>query len=184
MPPVPSPGGDYVDCCICTYDRPLTIATYDTLKYLPIKTTLYLTWGRWAGYLYWDTEPDPTVPSSIWHNAWSGIVSVHFDNWPIRDGYGNCTTTSGDYPVLMVLNCNSGLGGYIYNELVTPPTTPYWLGVLTGFYSPGPPYLKYDCDGGFTIEGNGAIGLTGPCGPWFYPPDDMIGTTTINLTEA
>jgi len=183
--PTVSPSGDYVDCCICSWDLITTLFTYSPRLYLPIKKTLYCTWGRWAGYLYWDTQPDPTVPTALWHNVWSGIETIHFDHWPSYDGYGNCVRGPGDHPVLVTLGCQGGPSAYIYNENVIPPTLPYWLGVLQATYTPGPGYPLVDCDGGFSLTGNGSYGGGAyVCGDWFTAPDDMYGSTTISITEA
>lgn len=179
-----SPSGDYVDCCICSWDGNPKFFTYSPRLYFPIKTTLYCTWGRWAGNLYWDTQPDPTVPATFWRNGWSGIATIHFDQWPSLDGYGNCVRGPSDQPVLVNLGCQIGPSASIYNENVIPPVLPYWLGVLTAGNTPGI-YPVVDCDGGFSLTANASFGGGAfACGDWFSAPDDMYLSTTISITEA
>jgi len=186
--PSVTPSGDYVDCCICSWDLAYTLFTYSPRLYLPIKKTLYCTWGRWAGNLYWDTQPDPSAPSVVWHNVWSGIQTIHFDRWPSYDGYGNCVRGPADRPAIVTLGCGGGPSVWIYYEAVRPPVTPYWLGVLQAANSTGI-YPVVDCDGGFSLTADTALGGGAyVCGDPFDPPDDMRSyfghPLAISITEV
>jgi len=99
---MPDDGG-YVPCCWCFGG---------SVDFLPIKKTLYCTWGSWSGELVWNNTITEFQPGPI-YNAWSGIAEVEVDRWSYNPYTSKCDGPSKvTVPMVVTLMCFDGrMGG-------------------------------------------------------------------------